>query len=282
MKVAIFGVAGQLGRDVASALSAHSIVAVDHARADVRDASAVTTVVRDASPAWVINCAAMTHVDGCEADALAACDANALGAGNVARAATAAGARLVHISTDYVFDGAKRTPYLEDDTPYPVNVYGFSKLAGEWAVRADGPRHVIVRTSGLYGAHPCRGKGGNFVETMLARARAGGVLRVVADEVLTPTFTADLAAQIRLLIERDAPAGVYHATNAGACSWFEFAQEIVRLVGLGAPVEPIGAAEWKSPARRPSYSVLDNHALASLEMDVMPDWHDALRRYLAG
>jgi dTDP-4-dehydrorhamnose reductase len=281
MKIAIFGVAGQLGRDVASALSAHSVVAVDHARADIRNARVVAAALHDTRVAWVVNCAAMTHVDGCETDPLGAFDANALGARNVSRAATVNGARLVHISTDYVFDGEKTEPYTEDDLPYPVNIYGFSKLAGESAIGADCARHLIVRTSGLYGAHPCRGKGTNFVETMLARARAGGPLRVVSDEVLTPTFTADLAAQIRVLIGRDAPGGVYHATNAGACSWFDFTREILRLVRLDTPVEPIRAADWKSPARRPRYSVLENRALASLGIDVMPDWKDALGRYLS-
>ena len=279
MKVAIFGAAGQLGRDLASALSSHQVVALDQAEADIRDERAVHSAVRAAHAAWVVNCAAMTHVDRCETEALAAFEANALGARNVARAATAAGARLLQISTDYVFDGEKPGDYVEDDPPHPINVYGASKLAGEWAVGAEHARHLVVRTSGLYGLHPCVGKGTNFVETMLARG-AGGPLRVVSDEVLTPTFAADLARQVLVLIERDAPAGVYHATNAGACSWFEFTQEIMRLAGIDARLEPIRAAEWKAPARRPRRSVLENRALGALGMDVMPDWRDALARYL--
>ena len=282
MKVAIFGISGQLGRDVAAALSSHTVVSFEHDRVDIRDDGATSTVVRDAAPDWVINCAAMTNVDGCESDPLAAFAANALGTRNVARATTLSGARLLQISTDYVFDGARSEPYLEDDLPHPINIYGMSKLAGEWAVRAEGARHVVVRTSGLYGLNVCRGKGTNFVETILARAGAGGPLRVVADEVLTPTFTRDLATQLRALIERDAPPGVYHATNTGACSWFEFAGEIVRRSGLATRVEPIRADEWKSPVRRPRYSVLENRALSSLGMDLMPDWRDALGRYLAG
>lgn len=280
MKVAIFGVAGQLGADVASALSGHPLVPIDHAGADIRDPEAVAAAVGRAGASWVVNCAAMTHVDGCEADPLAAFDANARGARNVSQAATAAGARLLHISTDYVFDGEKDEPYREDDPPRPLNIYGMSKLAGEWAVRAEDARHVIVRTSGLYGIHACRGKGTNFVETVLARAAAGGLLRVVSDEVLTPTLAGDLAAQVRELIERDAPAGIYHATNAGACSWYDFAREVVRLAGLDVGVEPIKAAEWKSAVRRPRYSVLENRSLASLRMDVMPEWRDALARYM--
>jgi dTDP-4-dehydrorhamnose reductase len=222
----------------------------------------------------------MTHVDRCETEALPAFEANALGARNVAHAATAIGARLLHISTDYVFDGEKADAYVEDDPPRPINVYGASKLSGEWAVAAEHARHMIVRTSGLYGLHPCLGKGRNFVEAILARAASGEPLRVVNDEVLTPTFAADLAAQVRVLIERDAPAGTYHATNDGACSWHEFAVEIVRLAGLDVRVEPIRADAWKSAARRPRNSVLENRSLSALGMDVMPDWRDALARYM--
>jgi len=280
MKVAIFGVSGQLGSDVMAALSSHHVVPIDHTRADIRDESAVFRSIRDASPDWVVNCAAMTHVEGCEKDALAAFDANALGARHVARAASAARARLVHISTDYVFDGEKRSPYVEDDFPRPLNIYGSSKLAGEWAVRAEGNAHVVVRTSGIYGLNACRGKGTNFVETMLKRAAADAPTRVVSDEVLTPTFSLDLAAQIRVMLEHGVPGGVYHATNAGACSWFEFAREIFRHAKKSEP-SPTTAKEWNSPVKRPPYSVLENHALAALGIDRMPPWRDALSRYMS-
>ena len=278
MKVAIFGISGQLGSDVAAALASHQIIPLEHARADIRDAGAVMAALREAAPQWVVNCAAMTHVERCEQEPLAAFAANALGARTVARAATTVDARLLHISTDYVFDGSRQSPYREDDLPRPINVYGASKLAGEWAVLAQG-RHCVVRSSGLYGFHACRGKGTNFVETMLKRAMAGGA-KVVNDEVLTPTFSVDLAAQVRTMIERDVPAGIYHATNAGACSWFDFASEVFRLAGAPVMPEPIAAAEWKSPVRRPHYSVLENRALADLGVDVMPDWRDALARYM--
>jgi dTDP-4-dehydrorhamnose reductase len=278
MRIAIFGASGQLGRDVAAALSAHRVEGIDHAGADVRRADDVDRLLRALSPDWTVNCAAMTHVDACEHDPLAAFEINALGARSVARAC---GSRLLHISTDYVFDGAKGSAYVESDAPRPINAYGISKLAGEHFVRYECSGAVVVRTSGLYGLNPCRGKGSSFVETMLARAAEGGPLRVVEDERLTPTYTADLAAQIRTMIEKDVPAGVYHATNGGDCSWYEFAREALRLAGVRAAVEPIRAAEWKSPARRPANSVLDNRALRSLGLDVMPDWRDALRRYLA-
>lgn len=282
MKVAIFGSGGQLGRALAAALATtHDVVAVDHDRADIRHASAVADVVQAAKPDWVVNSAAMTHVDRCENNPLAAFEINALGARNVARACAAAGVRLLHVSTDYVFDGEKTSPYVEDDTARPINAYGVSKLAGEYFVRADCPAHAIVRTSGLYGWHVCRGKGSNFAETILARARQGQALRVVSDERLTPTFTEDLARQLRTLIERGVPNGVYHATNAGACSWFDFANELLRLAGVTASIQPIAAKEWKSPTRRPSNSVLENRALSKLGLDAMPDWRDALARYVA-
>jgi dTDP-4-dehydrorhamnose reductase len=282
VKVAIFGVSGQLGRAVAAVLAtAHDVVEIDHERADVRDAQAVDGAVQANKPDWVINSAAMTHVDRCENEPLAAFEANALGARNVAYACEKSRCRLLHVSTDYVFDGEKKSPYVEDDVTRPINVYGMSKLAGECFVRAHGSSHVIVRTSGLYGRYRCRGKGGNFAETVLARARQGQPLRIVSDERLTPTFTDDLAQQIRVMIERGVPGGIYHATNAEACSWFEFARELLRIASVAASIEPIRAQEWKSPTRRPANSVLENRALAALGIDVMPDWRDALARYVS-
>lgn len=281
MKVAIFGISGQLGSDVAAALSSHDVIPVEHARADIRDENAVMTALRDTRPDWVVNCAAMTHVERCEGEALAAFDINAGGARNIAKAAGAAGARLVHVSTDYVFDGEKRSPYLENDFPRPLNIYGASKLAGEWAVRAEGDAHVVLRTSGVYGLNACRGKGTNFVETMMKRAQSGAPTRVVSDEILTPTFSVDLAQQIRVVLEHGVAGGVYHATNAGSCSWFEFAREIFRHAGAATAPEAITAKEWNSPVRRPSYSVLENHALAALGIDRMPEWRDALSRYMS-
>jgi dTDP-4-dehydrorhamnose reductase len=281
MKIAIFGVSGQLGRDVASALSNHEVEGIDHARADIRNEDDVRRVVEAIAPQWAINCAAMTHVDGCENDPLAAFETNAVGARTIARACAAHGARMLHISTDYVYDGAKGSAYVETDLPRPINAYGISKLAGECFARYECEGAVVVRTSGLYGVHVCRGKGSNFVETMLARAGSGAPMSVVEDERLTPTFTADLAAQIRSMIEAAAAPGVYHATNAGGCSWHEFTVELLRLAGVRAGVKPIRAAEWKSPTRRPANSILENRALQALGLDIMPDWRDALARYLA-
>src|SRR5262249_39405847 len=153
----------------------------------------------------------------------------------------------------------------------PLNIYGSSKLAGEWAVRSAGVHHVIIRTSGIYGLNACRGKGTNFVETMIKRAQSGAATRVVSDEVLTPTFSVDLANQIRVIVENGTPVGVLHATNSGFCSWFEFAREIFRHAGAATPPAETTAKEWNSPVRRPSYSVLENRALAALGIDRMPE-----------
>ena len=282
MKVAIFGVDGQLGRAIAATLAhTHAVIPVDRASADVRDAQAVAAAVRRAAPDWVVNSAAMTHVDRCESEPLAAFEVNAVGAYHVARAAAETGARLMHVSTDYVFDGRKPTPYAEDDVARPLNAYGVSKLAGEWFVQSASDANVIVRSSGLYGLYKCSGKGSSFAEAILSRARQGQPLRVVSDERLTPTFTEDLAAQMRLMIESAVPPGVYHATNAGSCSWYDFAVELLRLAGVNGSIAPIPASEWKSPTRRPANSVLENRALAALGLDRMPEWRDALARYVA-
>lgn len=282
MTIAIFGSDGQLGRDLLEVLSSYEVEPLPHAVVDITDAAAVERELRRVGPDWVINAAAMTNVDLCESQAEKAFAVNSDGAGNVAAACNAVGAALVHISTDYVFDGKTRTPYSETDTPDPLNVYGRSKLEGEHAVAAKTPAHFIVRSSGLYGTHPCRGKGGdNFAETMLRLASEGRELRVVGDEVLAPTFTEDLAAALAQLLEKKPPFGVYHATNGGECSWFQFAREIFRAAKIGASVAETTAAEWKAPARRPAYSVLDNGALQRAGIDTLPAWQNALRRYLA-
>jgi dTDP-4-dehydrorhamnose reductase len=179
-----------------------------------------------------------------------------------------------------VFDGRKLSPYIESDPPAPLNVYGLSKLAGEYASRAACSRPYILRTCGLYGLNPCWGKGTNFVDKMLELAASRDRLQVVGDEVLTPTFTEDLAAQILAVTDNPPPPGIYHATNDGYCSWYEFAAEIFSITGVEITLEEISSAAWNAPARRPAYSVLENKALRDNDLDQFPDWRDALRRYL--
>jgi dTDP-4-dehydrorhamnose reductase len=238
--------------------------------------------VAGAHPWLVVNTAAFHHLDRCEEQPAMAFAVNATGARNVATAAAAGGAALIHISTDYVFDGARRTPYDEDDLPGPLNVYGASKLAGEHLVRAACPRSFVVRTSGLYGPRPCRAKGGlNFPSLMLKLAAERGELTVVTDEVVGPTFTPDLARQLVALAATDA-FGVIHATGRGAVSWHDFAVETLRLAGVsGVVVHPATAATLVRPVRRPAYSILAHRRLEELGILVMRPWQEALADYVA-
>lgn len=277
-RVVVLGAPGQLGSDCVDAFAADDVVGLGHDDLDIADAAAVRATLERLRPDVVVNTAAFHNVPRCETTPEAAFAVNATAAWHLARTCTALGARLVHVSTDYVFDGAKRAPYVETDAPAPLNVYGISKLAGEHAVLAGGA-HQVVRSSGLYGLRPCRAKGGNFVDTMFRVAAEKPEVRVVDDEVLTPTFTADLAAQIRVLA-LEGPPGLYHATAAGACSWYEFARAIFELGGLRTPLLPSTTDHTASGVRRPSYSVLDNAALARLGLDRMRPWRDALADYM--
>ena len=259
MRVHVVGAGGMLGQDVVRAAGADA-VALTRAELDVTDAEAVRDALRGAT---VINCAAYTDVDGAESDAEAARAVNETGARNVAAAAE----RIVHVSTDYVFDGRKRTPYLESDVTGPLQEYGRSKLAGELAVAEANARHAIVRSSWLYGVG-----GGNFVETMLRLGGERDELRVVADQVGCPTFTGHLARALLDLAARD-DYGIHHVSGGGACSWFEFAQAIV---GDRAAVVPCRTEEFPRPAERPAYSVLESER-GSPEL---PAWQDGLGAYL--
>jgi len=250
-----------------------------HEDMDIGDDAAVGRVLEELRPRIVVNTAAFHNVPACETDAERAYALNAVAPRRLARVCKAVGARLVHVSTDYVFDGAKQAPYVETDRTMPLNVYGTSKLAGEHEVLAADGDHQVVRSSGLYGLRPCRAKGGNFIDTMYRVASQQPEVRVVNDEVLTPTFTADLAAQIRTLA-LDGPPGLYHATNQGSCSWYEFARAIFDLGGLATPLRPTSVKDFAAPVRRPFYSVLENAALAAAGLDGMRHWRDALGDYM--
>jgi dTDP-4-dehydrorhamnose reductase len=284
MRVAVIGANGQLGADLMAACAARGMPAVGltHADVELADASSVTAALDRADADVIVNTAAMHNVEACERDPAQAFSVNALGARHLTLATARRDATLVHISTDYVFDGAQRRPYVETDTPKPLNAYGVSKLAGEHFVTTLAPKHFIVRSSGLYGSHPSRAKSGglNFVRLMLKLAREKGRVRVVTDEVVTPTYTADLAGQILTLAETTA-YGTYHATSGGSCSWNEFAREIFRRAAPDTVVEDASAADFPRPVARPLYSVLDNLGLRGLGIDRMADWRDALGRYLA-
>jgi dTDP-4-dehydrorhamnose reductase len=222
----------------------------------------------------------MHHVESCEAHPEAAYTVNAIGARNLASVTKAMGTILVHFSTDYVFDGAKNRPYVETDLPLPLNVYGNTKLAGEHFIRAENPKHFVLRTSALYGTHPCRAKGGlNFVELMLKLARERGKVRVVNSEIVSPTSTSELARQIVSLSRGDA-YGLYHATGEGACSWYEFAAEVFRETRTKVDLQVATPDEFPIKVPRPKYSVLENHGLKQLGINQFKPWQVALREYL--
>jgi dTDP-4-dehydrorhamnose reductase len=283
MRIVVVGGNGQLGSDIASAYAdrGDAVVSLTHADIELSNLDAVRCCLGATSADVVVNTAAMHHVEKCEEQPEKAFAVNAIGARNLALVTRELAMVLVHISTDYVFDGAKGKPYHEGDVPLPLNVYGNSKLAGEYLVRTVNPRHFVLRTSALYGKHPCRAKGGqNFVDLMLRLGRERGKVRVVDTEFVSPTSTTDLARQIVALSGCDA-FGLYHATGEGSCSWYEYAKEIYSLANLNAKVEVASSSEFPAKVARPSYSVLENRALNQLGLNTFRPWQEALAAYLA-
>jgi dTDP-4-dehydrorhamnose reductase len=282
LKIAVIGAGGQLGHDLIPVLAGRGceVVRLTRDDLDLADAARMNDAARVkealAGAAVVVNLAAMTRVDDCEDELEEAFAVNAAAAGRLARVTREAGAALLHVSTDYVFEGNQTSPYVETDAPQPVSAYGASKLAGEHLVRARNPRHWIVRASGLYGVAGSKGKGGNFVEAIIRRARAEGVVKVVDDQTTAPTFTGHLAAGLADLIERAPEFGTYHLAADGEVTWHGFAREIVSQAGIEAEVLPIKSHELNLRARRPAYSVLRSLTLAPL-----PHWREGLRAYLA-
>jgi dTDP-4-dehydrorhamnose reductase len=262
-----------LGRVVASAAQerGHDVVAVDIAEVDITDAAAVDAVVRDAAPGAVVHCAAWTDVDGAESAEAAALAVNGDGAGHVAAAAAAAGARIVHVSTDYVFDGDKDGPYVEDDPPGPLSAYGRTKLAGERAVAAAAADHAIARTAWLFGAG-----GKNFVDTVLRLGAEREELPVVTDQVGSPTWVGHLAPALLDLAE-SAGRGVFHVTASGTCSWYDLAAEAFAQAGVACRVVPTTAAQFPRPAPRPALSALRS---TRPEAPVLPPWQEGLAAHL--
>jgi dTDP-4-dehydrorhamnose reductase len=277
MKILVTGAAGMLGRDLAPCLAErHTVVGVDLRDFDLTDQAAVNVALSRIRPDWVVNCAAYTAVDRAETEPEKAAAVNEIAARWVAEACAALQIRLLHLSTDYVFDGLKTEPYRPGDPTNPLGVYGRTKLAGELAVLAALPQATILRTAWLYGPH-----GPNFVAAILRQLDANQPLRVVADQFGAPTYTVHLAEAIRAAVDRGA-TGIHHATGAGACGWFEFAKTICTLAGRpDYPVEPITTAELDRPAPRPANSRLDCSSLAAATGYTFPEWQDGLRAYLA-
>lgn len=276
LKVAVLGCNGMLGSDLVKAceLAGHQVTGLDLPQVDIRDFNNVRENMPQVD--WVFNCAAYTRVDDAEQHRPEAFAVNAEGAHSVARVCARRGIKLIHISTDYVFDGRRSRPYVEMDHPDPLGVYGASKLAGEKAVRAEGGRFLIVRTQSLFGAN-----GPNFVRAIVKRLQEdrSEPLRVVDDQVSSPTYTGHLAAALTRLLKLD-QEGVVHMTASGACSWFTFAKAIVDKVKPGAEVLPIQSADLGRPAPRPMYSVLDNSLYVSWTKRAMPSWEEGLDAYL--
>ena len=270
--ILVVGNKGMLGQELMGVFGA-AARGVDVGEIDITDLESVQRVLVTLKPRVVINAAAYTNVDGCETDAELAMQVNGEGVAHLAMVSKEIDAKLVHVSSDYVFDGKKGSPYLEDDLPGPLSVYGESKLAGEMNAWFD-PDHLIVRTQWLFGHG-----GNNFVETMLRLAGERKELSVVDDQIGSPTWTYDLALAIRALIDKDC-RGTYHAANAGFVSWNGFAKEIFRLSGLDVVVNPMTTAELGRPAARPLYSTLDCGKLAQDTGFLPQPWQEALKRYL--
>lgn len=273
MKILVTGSNGQLGRAVCKQGKEHELILTDRHSLDIVDGSAVHDYFKKIKPDAVIHCAAYTNVDSAEVDEDNAFRVNVVGAQNIAAGCLEIGARMVHISTDYVFDGTQKATYREFDKVNPPNVYGRTKWLGEEMVRQILGRHYILRTAWLYG------DGNNFVQTMLKLAKEGKTLRVVCDQIGTPTSTVDVANTVFSLLKSDS-YGTYHATCQGYCSWYEFANEIFRQVGNQCTVEPITTKKFPRPARRPAHSVLDNYMLRMTVGDRMRDWKVALADYM--
>ena len=274
MQTLLFGSKGQLGADLIDVWN-DDIRGFAHDELDICNGDATHEIVSRERPGLVINAAAFTRVDECGTNSATAFEVNAEGAKNVADAAEAVGAAVMFISTDYVFDGEKGSPYSEDDVPAPLNVYGVSKLAGEHFVRQSNPRHYVVRTSSLFGVNARS----NFVEAVIRKAQAGEPLRVVDDQVSSPTFTHDLAMKLQELATTDA-FGLYHITNGGSTSWYGLSAKVFELMGLEPSLTSITSEELALAARRPAFSVLENRALAEEGLAELRPWEEAIAAYL--
>lgn len=279
MRIAIIGADGQLGTDLVQTLEKEEVHPLYFPEFDVTEPAKTRTTLEGLKPGVVINTAAFHRVDECEDQPETSFRVNATAVLNLARLARELDFVLVHFSTDYVFDGRKRSPYVEADPPNPLNVYAVSKLAGEFFIRSLIDRYFIVRTCGLFGEASSREKGYNFVDRMIALEAEGKPIRVVDDQWVTPTASAELAACIRELIRTDR-YGLFHLTCQGECTWFGFAQKIFALLGKTPCLEPVDSRSYGARARRPLYSVLENRRAKEIGLRDLPPWENALEDYL--
>jgi dTDP-4-dehydrorhamnose reductase len=275
----ITGGGGQLASDLQAQLDGEDVLAPSRSELDITHDGAVATVFEAFQPTVVFNCAAFHNVEVCEREEDRAFAVNVRAVRRLALRCAQVGAQLVHLSTNYVFDGTRAEPYDETDSPNPRSIYAISKLAGEYAATAYAPGALVVRTAGLYGLHGSASKGGNFVTRMIARAREQGELTVVADQRLTPTFTSDLAAGILAAIDAGV-TGTLHLTNAGSTSWHGFTEAIMRLTGLEVPVAPASTAISPGAAARPLGGVLCSSVAERAGLAPLRPWQAALHDYL--
>ena len=277
--VAIFGSTGQLGTDLVEVLrgsQSFEVYPLAHEDADCAESEAVRKVLVATRPQIVINSAAFVRVDECEDRPEEAFLVNAVGAFNIAKSCAEIGALCVYVITDYVFDGSNPTPYVESDPTCPINVYGASKLAGEHLVRQAAPRWLIVRVASLFGTTGARGKGGNFIETILTKAKKGESLKVVDDIRVSPTYTRHAAERVRWLLENGV-GGIAHAANGGSCTWYELAKTVLELCAVKVPIEPVSSSAFPTRARRPKNSALTHDRNGA---ENLCSWRNALKEYL--
>ena len=279
MKILLIGANGQLGTDLRKVLDKENLLALTHQDIEITDCLQVKAVFAQFQPRIVIDTAAYHKLDECQKNPDKAFQVNAVGTRNVALVCKEMGIKMVFISTDYVFDGEKTKPYLESDTPNPLNVYGVSKLAGELFVRNILKEYFIVRTSGLFGVAGSSGKGGNFIELMLKLAQEKKEIRVVDDLIFSPTYTLDLACKIYELIKTE-KFGIYHIINKGECSWYQFAKKIFQISNLHPNLKRTTTEEFGVFSTRPKYSVLKSHHLGKISLCLLRSWEEALEAYL--
>ena len=278
MKIAVIGSTGQLGTDLVKTLGAtHEVISFTHNDMEVADYDSCL-VLKKHQPDMVINTAAFHKTDQCEEEPLKTFSVNALGARNLAMITKEIDATTVFISTDYVFDGSKKEPYTEDDVPAPINTYGISKLAAEHFTRQN-PKHYIIRIASVFGKAGASGKGGNFVETMITKAKKNEPITVIDDMWISPTYTKNASSTLKEIIEKQFPYGIYHATNKGYCSWYQFAEQIFQFTGLTPDLTPIKTDQLNMKAKRPRFSALKSIKLTKYGIE-MPTWRKALREYL--
>ena len=278
MKITVIGSTGQFGTDLMKILGKeHEVTGLDHQDIEIADYNSCQ-ILKQGQPDVIINTAAFHKTDQCEKEPMKTFSVNALGARNIASISKKIDSSVVFISTDYVFDGSKNEPYTEDDMPFPLNTYGISKLAAEYFIRQN-PKYYVLRIASVFGVAGASGKGGNFVETMITKANNNEKISVVNDMWMSPTYTKDAARILNGILEYKLPFGIYHGTNHGFCSWYEFAREIFRILELNPILKPVKADPNYGLAKRPKFSALRSIKLSNYELESRT-WEEALYAYL--